>query len=331
MLPEVGDWLRRRTSMTDHWRADELVAAKNGVLVSVVLPTRNEQATVGEIVTVVRRELMERTPLVDEVVVIDQSEDLTAMVAAAAGARVFAQDEVLTGLSPMMGKGDALWKSLAVTVGDVVVVVDADLLDFGAHFITGLLGPLLTDGTVGYVKGCYDRPYVLESVRLEGGGGRVTELVARPLINMHWPLLAGVIQPLGGEYAARRSLLERLPFVTGYGVELGLLVDALELAGLDALAQVDLGTRTHTHQPPADLAVMAGQIMLTAWSRLSRQGQIAPFRPPAAHLTQFHRARGGHRATVRDMGVAERPPMLTVADYRDGRGRLFGMRSHPMA
>src|SRR6266545_1952257 len=191
MQPQVGDWLRRRTSMAGSWQAEELAAVKNDTRVSVVLPARNEQATVGEIVTVVRRELMERTPLVDEVVVIDsQSDDMTAMVAAEAGAQVFAQNEVLPGLPAMTGKGEALWKSLAVTGGDVVVFVDADLRDFGAHFVTGLLGPLLTDGSVGYVKGCYDRPFISEYGRVKGGGGRVTELVAGTLINMHWNLLA---------------------------------------------------------------------------------------------------------------------------------------------
>src|SRR5262249_30493105 len=151
--------------------------------------------------------------------------DDTAQVAAAAGARVVAQDAVLAELPPLTGKGEALWKSLHVARGDVLAFVDADLRNFSSSFVTGLLGPLLTDPSVEYVKACYDRPLNTGGVPVPSGGGRVTELVARPLINMHWPLLAGFVQPLGGEYAGRRTLLEHVPFVTGYGVELGLLVD----------------------------------------------------------------------------------------------------------
>ncbi len=146
------------------------------------------------------------------------------------------------------------------------------------------------------------------------GGGRVTELVARPLINMHWPLLAGVLQPLSGEYAGRRSVLERLPFVTGYGVELGMLVDVLELAGLDAIAQVDLGTRVHRHQTAEALGGMSGQIMQTAWSRLERQGRVACLEPPSTTLTQFRREGDGHEMRVSDVAVGERPPVIEVPD-----------------
>ncbi|GHH69794.1 glucosyl-3-phosphoglycerate synthase [Streptosporangium violaceochromogenes] len=310
MLPEVEAWLRRRTSSSGDWPPSRLLRAKGDTTVSVVLPARDEGETVGEIVAAIRRDLMGARPLVDEIVVIDsRSTDDTAARAARAGARVVAQDEVLPDLKPLDGKGEALWKSLAVTSGDLLVFIDADLREFRTSFVTGLLGPLFGDPGVVYVKGCYDRP--LQDV--QGGGGRVTELVARPLLNLHWPLLAGFVQPLAGEYAGRRSALERVPFVTGYGVELALLIDLLTLAGLDALAQVDLGRRVHSHQSTEALGGMAAQILQTSWSRLERQNKMISLHTPSPRLAQFRRDAGGHRVTVRDVAVAERPPMITVA------------------
>ena len=316
MLPQVEDWLRRRMSSAADWPVDKLVAAKGEMTVSVVLPARNERETVGEIVAEIRRDLVDGAPLVDEVIVIDsRSVDDTAEVAAAAGARVVAQDAVLPGLPAMSGKGEALWKSMHVARGDVIVFVDADLRNFSSSFVTGLLGPLLTDPSICYVKACYDRPYVSGGTTVAHGGGRVTELVARPLINMHWPLLAGVLQPLSGEYAGRRDVLERLPFVTGYGVELGMLVDVLEFAGLDAIAQVDLGVRVHSHQSAEALGGMSGQIMQTAWSRLERQGRVVRLEPPSTTLTQFRRDGEGHEILISDVAVGERPPAIEVPDY----------------
>ncbi|WP_018656159.1 glucosyl-3-phosphoglycerate synthase [Actinomadura flavalba] len=324
MLPEVASWLHRRTSKAADWPVETLLAAKEGTRVSVVLPARNEEETVGEIVGAIRADLVDRAPLVDEIVVVDsRSTDATVAVATAAGARVVSQDAVLPGEGRMSGKGEALWKSMAATTGDVVVFVDADLVGFTSSYITGLLGPLLTDPDIGYVKGCYDRPLIGETGTTEGGGGRVTELVARPLINLHWPSLAGVMQPLGGEYAGRRSLLERLPFVTGYGVELGLLLDVLQDSGLDAIAQVDLGRRVHGHQTTEALGAMSGQIMLTAWSRLQRHGRMLPLEAPATALTQFRRSADGHDLRVSDVGVGERRPMIEVPEYAAARGSLL--------
>ncbi|MFF5112256.1 glucosyl-3-phosphoglycerate synthase [Streptosporangium sp. NPDC000509] len=316
MLPEVEAWLRGRTSSSGDWALPELLEAKGETTISVVLPARDEEETVGEIVAAIRRDLMEAVPLVDELVVIDsRSVDETAVRAARAGARVVAQDEVLPDLKPLDGKGEALWKSLAATSGDLLVFVDADLREFRTSFVTGLLGPLLADPAVVYVKGCYDRP--LWNAR--SGGGRVTELVARPLLNLHWPRLAGFVQPLAGEYAGRRSVLERVPFVTGYGVELALLIDLLDLAGLDALAQVDLGRRVHSHQSTEALGGMAAQILQTSWSRLERQNMMVSLHRPSPHLAQFRRGADGHQVSVRDVAVAERPPMATIPAYRSLR------------
>ncbi len=306
MLPEVHSWLRRRSSTAADWPVGSLAEAKGDCSVSVVLPARDERETVGEIVQVIWREL---ACLVDEIVVIDsRSTDDTAAVAARAGACVHAQDEILPELAPLDGKGEALWKSLAVTKGDIVAFVDADIRKFHSSLLRGVLGPLLTDPTVAYAKGCYDRPFDGAPT----GGGRVTELVARPLINLHWPLLSGFVQPLAGEYAGRRSALERVPFLTRYGVELGLLIDLLDLAGLDAFAQVDLGSREHAPQSTEALGGMACQIMLAAWSRLRRQGKIQSSHTPSACLDQFRRAQAGHQVVSSDVMSAERPPMLTL-------------------
>lgn len=315
MLPEVSSWLRDRTSSAARWPAQAVLASKGGARISVVLPARSERETVGHIVSALRADLMRDVPLLDEIVVINsRSTDDTAEVAAAAGATVVAQDDVLPHLPPADGKGEALWKSLAATTGDIIVFLDADVRNFSSSFVTGLLGPLLYDESVRYVKACYDRPLH----ETGNAGGRVTELVARPLLNLHWPLLAGFVQPLSGEAAGRRGLLERLPFVTGYGVELGLLVDVLAAGGLEAMAQVDLGTRVHAHQSTAALGRMAAQIWLAAWSRLERSGRTAAERPSGL-MTQFRRTGDGYQPEIHDITVAERPPMIEIPEYMDGR------------
>ncbi|WP_030693132.1 glucosyl-3-phosphoglycerate synthase [Streptomyces globisporus] len=307
MLEEVERWLDRRSWSVADRPLERILAAKRNTKVSVVLPALNEEATVGDIVAVIRRELMtEKVPLVDELVVIDSgSTDRTAEVAAAAGARVVARDSILPRIPTVPGKGEVLWRSLMVTSGDVVCFVDADLRDFSADFVTGIVGPLLTDPDVDFVKAMYDRPFG----DTPGQGGRVTELVARPLLNLHWPRLAGFVQPLGGEYAARRSLLERLPFPVGYGVELGLLVDALHTVGLDALAQVDVGVRKHRHQDGQALGRMAAAIYRTAQLRLSRGHLVRPW------LTQFERGARGFEPRTYAVDTEERPPMAEIAEY----------------
>jgi glucosyl-3-phosphoglycerate synthase len=288
--------------------------------VSVVIPARDEETTVGAIVATIQRHLVARVPLVDELIVVDsRSNDRTAAVATAAGARVVSQDEITRGLPRLSGKGDALWAGLAASTGDVVAFVDADLREFRAHFVTGLLGPLLTDPSVEFVKGFYHRPLVGATGVEQDGGGRVTELVARPLFNLFWPELAGFVQPLAGEYAGRRAVLEQVPFVSGYGVETAMLIDLLELVGLDALAQVDLGERLHRHQDTAALGRMSAQILLTVWSRLHRQGKVATHTPPGTLLTQFRRGADsealpnlGREIVVSDVSVQERPPLAQL-------------------
>ncbi|MEU0159296.1 glucosyl-3-phosphoglycerate synthase [Streptomyces sp. NPDC006261] len=310
MLEEVERWLTRRSWSSADRPLDRLTEARNAdphrTSVSVVLPALNEQATVGAIVATIRRELMEKVPLVDELVVIDSgSTDATAAVARAAGARVVHRDAILPRIPALPGKGEVLWRSLLVTSGEIVCFVDADLRDFSADFVSGTVGPLLTDPTVQFVKAMYDRPLGDSA----GQGGRVTELVARPLLNLHWPQLAGFVQPLGGEYAVRRSLLERLPFPVGYGVELGLLVDALHTVGLDALGQVDVGVRRHRHQDGQALGRMAAAIYRTAQLRLSRGHLVRPA------LTQFERGEEGFVPRTHAVDTEERPPVREIEEY----------------
>jgi glucosyl-3-phosphoglycerate synthase len=314
MRGDVLEWLQRRTYTADAFDAAALADAKRRqeCTVSVVLPALDEERTVGGIVEAILADLVERHGLVDEVLVVDSgSSDRTAEVARAAGARVVAADAVLPQYGVVPGKGEALWKSLYSTSGDLVVFVDSDLLSFTPQYVVGLLGPLLTDPSVGFVKALYDRPLTTVEGVVPTGGGRVTELVARPLLGALWPHLAGFVQPLSGEYAGRRELLEQVPFLSGYGVEFGLLVDLAELAGTDALAQVDLGTRHHSHQSDAALGRMAGQILQTALARCHGLGV------PSDSLVQYVRTPTGIEAVDWHVGVQERPPMRTVPGYAD--------------
>ncbi|MCD2185811.1 glucosyl-3-phosphoglycerate synthase [Actinomycetospora soli] len=315
MLPEGRSWLSRRSGRVDDWSLDQLVERKDDRRVSVGLPARDEAETVGAIVAVIRDVLVERVGLVDEILVVDScSVDATAAVAAAAGARVVAQDAVRPDLPAAEGKGEALWKGLIACTGDLVVAVDVDLRDFGPGFVTGLLGPLFDDPGVAFVKGFYHRPLIVGGGVDVDGGGRVSELLARPLINLAWPALAGFVQPLAGEFAARRELLEAIPFLTGYGVELGMLVDVLDRVGLDAMAQVDLGVRVHRHHDLHTLGRMAAQIQLAAAVRLERDGVLVRL-PVAPTLVQFHRADTptadvlDREVVVTDVAVTERPPV----------------------
>ena len=283
MRADVQAWFERRTSVAEDWPEAELVERKGDTTVSVVLPALDEESTVGVIVAEIMA-LAERTGLIDDVVVVDSgSTDHTAEVAAAAGARVVHRDEILPEVGSYPGKGEVLWKALAATTSDLLVYIDSDLTLFGAHYVTGLIGPLLDDDSVLLVKAFYDRP--LQDVS-PLGGGRVTELMARPLLNTYVPELSGVIQPLSGEYAARRSLLEQLPFAPGYGVETGVLVDTVRAHGLDALAQVDLGERTHSHQDTAALGRMAATILHTVANR------VHPLDVAGDQLVQFVRIDG---------------------------------------
>src|SRR3954449_5967354 len=265
----VGEWFDRNTHHWDDWSLSRLLEAKGGRAVSLVVPARNEAATVGDVVTRVREALVDTVALLDEIVVIDSdSTDATYDVATDAGAVVHRSAEIRPDLGSVPGKGEAMWKSFFVTRGEVVVFMDADLLDWDTHFVPGLLGPLLTRPEVELVKGFYERPMGSGTQAVPFEGGRVTELVARPLIRLLFPSLGELHQPLAGEWAIRRSLFERLSVPHGYAVELAALVDTERSRGLEAIAQVDLGTRAHRHQSLRDLSGMSTQILAAALARV---------------------------------------------------------------
>lgn len=305
-------WFAENTyAWTDH-PIETLRAAREatGLTVSLVVPARNEAATVGDVVTRVREALMETTDLLDEIVVIDSdSTDETYAVATDAGAVVHRAAEIRPDLGVARGKGEAMWKSLFVTTGDLLVFMDADLLDWDTHFVPGLLGPLLTRPEVALVKGFYERP-LLDGAGTELGddaaayeGGRVTELVARPLLNLHFPELAGLVQPLAGEWAIRRELFASLAVPTGYAVETTALIDTVSSLGLGAIAQVDLGRRAHRHQALRDLGAMATQIAAAVWQRAGGTAQDG-----TVELRQYHPVDGVIAPLTRAVDVTERPP-----------------------
>lgn len=281
-----------------------------------MLPARDEAATIGKVVDAVS-ELA--NILVDEIVVVDSaSSDRTVDIAVDHGARVHQAGQLLPSFGPSLGKGDALWRSLTVTGGDLVVYIDTDISNPDSKFVAGLLGPLLTSPRVSLVKAFYDRPVKLERVQYVTGGGRVTELLARPLLNLFWPALAGLVQPLSGEYAARRSLLESLPFFTGYGVELGILIDTLNEVGADGIAQVDLDCRVHRNQSLPALSRMSYGILQVAVQRLAEEGRVAlaePFGDLATYV-QFERRDGEIEALEDHVPVVERPPIRSLATGR---------------
>jgi len=321
-----GDvWLSDRSWTRPHWTVDELVAAKAGRTISVVLPALNEEDTVESVIDSISPLV---GGLVDELIVLDSgSTDDTEIRAIAAGARVVTREQALPHIPPRPGKGEVLWRSLAATEGDFVVFVDSDLIDPHPMFVPRMLGPLLAEDGVHLVKSFYRRPLnigdVSDSSGRDGatGGGRVTELVARPLLGLWWPELSGVIQPLAGEWAARRELMESLPIPVGYGVELATLLDTAARHGLDALAQVDLGSRAHKHQTDHDLALMAAELLMVAERRrpVTRvAGAEGESEPDGPLLTQFLREDGQVRPVSRPVPTRERPPVAALVSGASG-------------
>lgn len=301
----------RRTYRGADFDPEELAhrLRREGLRVSVCLPALNVAETIGPIVESLRTGLMERIPLVAEILVMDgASTDDTGRIAREAGARVVRDDEVLPGLAPGRGKGEAMWKSLAALTGDLVVWLDADVVDFDPAFVPGLLGPLVTDPGVGYVKALYRRSLGDDA----DGGGRVTEICARPLINLFYPELAGFAQPLSGEAAGRRDLLRAVPFFDGYAVEIGLLIDLLRHAGLGALAQVDLGSRRHTNQPTAALGEMASTISQAVLRRLVQEERAPEDLLLGGGYARPVRDGAGFVLSERDTRPGERPPMADL-------------------
>jgi len=300
---ELGNWLARRSYDGGGYRASDLLAAK-AATVAAILPARECAATIGR--TVAALVPLRELGLIDRLLVVDaDSADGTAALAGAAGAEVLSENELAPALGPARGKGDAMWRTAAAVECDVLAFLDADSADFDPRFLVGLLGPMFEDPELVLVKGAFRRPLALgeEAEAREGEGGRVTELVARPLLNLHFPRLAGFAQPLAGEIAIRRDLFARLAVPVGYGVEIAMLVDALRFGGLDALAQVDLGSRQNRHQSLRDLSRMAAEVMVAVERRIG-----APLRPGSPSFRP--RLEAGVVAEVWRLRTEERPPLV---------------------
>jgi glucosyl-3-phosphoglycerate synthase len=296
-------WTATRTFHHSQFPAARL-AAERSESVTVCLPARECAGTVGAIVA--KLAALRDAGVLDEILVVDAaSPDGTAEVAAGAGATVVQESDLMASAGPVLGKGDAMWRALSVIESDLVCFLDADTRDFGPHFATGLLGPLLCDPAVAFVKGSYRRPFTQGDVSLPDGGGRVSQLMARPALTLFYPELAGVSQPLAGEVAARRELLARLPFTSGYGVETAMLIDVWKAVGLDAMAQVDLDERRNAHQSLAKLSHMAYAVLTVIARRLEAEGRLSD--AGAASPPPLLGPDG-----VEPVALVERPPLVAT-------------------
>jgi nucleotide-binding universal stress UspA family protein len=326
-LPVVVDKWFAENTFHAHEFADikKLVALKerHNLTISLGLPALNEEKTIGTVIKRVKGPLMDRAPLIDQMIVIDSdSEDRTAEIAADLGVPVVRHADILPETGSFVGKGEALWKSLHVLDGDIVAWIDTDISNIQPRFVYGLLGPLLREPRIHYVKGFYQRPIRSGDQLMAEGGGRVTELMARPLINLFFPELSGMIQPLSGEYAGRRSLLERMPFFTGYGVEIGLLIDILELHGLSAIGQVDLERRIHRNQPLPNLSQMAYVILQGAIRKLEERHRLELLTEVGRGMKLINTGKDHFNLEVREIGDEIRPPMTSIPAYVERRKAL---------
>lgn len=317
---QVDRWFAENTFDADEFRdLDQLLALKHrtGLSISLVLPALNEAETIGPLIDAIKQPLFAQISLLDEIVLIDSgSTDGTRELAAERGIPVHVHQEILPQYGAFHGKGEALWKSLQVTSGDIVVWIDTDIKDVHPRFIYGLIGPLLREPRLQFTKGFYKRPIKHGDQMVESGGGRVTELVARPLLNLFFPELSGFIQPLAGEYAGRREVLERLPFFTGYSVEIGLLIDLLGAIGLHGMAQVNLQQRVHRNQELEGLSRMSFAIIQAVLERLEARQRLHLLDPLAQSLKQIqYLGDGSYHLDVRGVRDHERPPIATLPEY----------------
>ncbi|GFP21586.1 glucosyl-3-phosphoglycerate synthase [Candidatus Hakubella thermalkaliphila] len=290
---------------------------KQNLTISLGLPALNEEKTIGAIIRVIKEELHDKHPLLDEVVLIDSgSTDRTVDIARKLNVPFYVHQEILPEMGWYRGKGDALWKSLHVLKGDIIVWIDTDIRNIHPKFVYGLIGPLLTESTIKYAKGFYRRPIKKGGILLETGGGRVTELTARPLINLFFPELSGMMQPLAGECAGRREALEQVPFFTGYGVEIGLLIDILDKFGLSAIGQVDLDKRIHRNQPLTELSKMSFAIMQVILQRLEERQKVELLENINKSMKLICHERDRFFLEMQEIGDQERPPMAQIKEYR---------------
>jgi glucosyl-3-phosphoglycerate synthase len=299
---------------------DRLVSLKEkkNLKISLAFPTLNEELTIGKEILMIRTELMDRHPLIDEIAVIDSSsKDKTRKVAERFGARVIVSKTILPKYGSHRGKGENLWKSLYALEGDIIVWVDADISNIAPKFVYGLIGPLLEDDSISYVKAFYERPFRSPIGIVPSGGGRVTEILVRPLFSLFYPELALLIQPLSGEYAGRRTLLEQLSFSVGYGVELGHLIDIFQLTGCGTIAQVDLDMRIHRNQSTGSLGKMSYGILKAFLDRAEKSGALKLAGEPGNRHIALEQEGLLHMVRKTEIPSIERPPMIEVPEYRE--------------
>ncbi len=313
-------WLAERTfHHSNFWDLKWLVEEKErqNLAISLCLPTLNEEKTIGQEIVILKAELMDRYPLVDEIAVVDSgSTDRTCEIAASFGADVYSAADVLPDEGHRRGKGENLWKALYLLRGDIIVYIDADIRNIHPRFVYGLVGPLIQNPEVHYVKAFYDRPIMYSGVLRPTGGGRVTEILIRPLFSLFFPELAAILQPLSGEYAGRRSILEQIPFPVGYGVETAMLIDIYRKLGLYAFAQTDLDQRVHRNQETIALGRMAFGILRVFMHRLEREDRLQLKEQLPTIMRQFEAAEGGYRQLEHHIEEFERRPMIEVEAYR---------------
>ena len=319
----VDKWFAENTFHADEFKQlEELVELKRqqGITISLALPALNEEETVGKLIKMMKKELVEKFPLLDEIVLIDSdSTDRTRQIAKKEGVPVYIHQHMLERLGARRGKGEALWKSLLVTSGDIIVWIDTDIVNIHPRFVYGILGPLLLNPQVQFVKGFYRRPLKVGEKMQAGGGGRVTELTARPLLNLFFPELSGIVQPLSGEYAGRREALERAVFFSGYGVETGLLIDIYERYGLNAIAQVDLLERIHHNQHLEALSKMSFAIIQTVIRKLESRFGRDVLEDVNKSMKLIKHNDKGYFLEVEEIAERARPPMIELPEYQNRR------------
>jgi len=317
----VDKWFAENTFDADEFsNLDYLVERKKalGITISLALPSLNEEQTVGDVLRITKTKCMDEKPLLDEIILIDSnSTDRTREIAASYEIPVYINDQVLPGQGKRFGKGEALWKSLYLTKGDIVFWVDTDIKNFSTKFIYGILGPLLFNQKIKFVKGFYKRPITgADGVVLPGGGGRVTELTARPMLNLFFPQLSGIIQPLAGEYGGRREVLERLTFTSGYGVETMLLIDMLEKYRLESIGQVNLEMRVHHNQQLHDLSKMSFAIIQTMLSKLEKRYHVNFLDDINSTMNIIQYDQSQFFLDVNEIEEQIRRPMIEVDEYQ---------------
>ncbi len=320
----LNNWIKNNTiHHSQFWDLKKLVQEKEkqGLKISLCLPTLNEEKTIGKEIVIFKSELMDRYPLLDEIAVIDSgSSDSTREIASTFGADVYLSKDILPQYGEKKGKGENLWKAVYELTGDIIVYVDADIKNIHPRFVYGLVAPLIYRPEVHYVKAFYDRPLAFSQGVRPSGGGRVTEILVRPLFSLFFPDLTGLIQPLSGEYAVRREVLDKIPFPIGYGVETSHLIDVYEKWGMDAIAQVDLDQRVHRNQETRDLGKMAFGILRAFLFRAEALGVIGKLPDLSTLLRQFQAKDETFEQIAYEIVEEERPPMIEISEYREKFG-----------